>query len=106
MPRLLGYQREWLRHDLVAGLSVAAVALPTAVAYAQIIGFDPVVGLYASILPPVVYALLGTSRHMIVNPDAATCALVGATLVPLVAGDANLLVPFSAMLAMLTGLVC
>ena len=77
MPRLLGYRRDWLRHDLVAGLSVAAVALPTAVAYAQIIGFDPVVGLYASILPPVVYALLGTSRHMIVNPDAATCAWWG-----------------------------
>ncbi len=106
MPRLLGYRREWLRHDLMAGLSVAAVALPTAVAYAQIIGFDPVVGLYASILPPVVYALLGTSRHLIVNPDAATCALVGATLVPLVAGNPDALVALSAALAIFTGVLC
>jgi hypothetical protein len=44
---LASYQREWLKHDLIAGVSVAAVALPTAIAYAQIIGLDPVNGLYA-----------------------------------------------------------
>ena len=49
-------------HDLIAGLSVAAVALPVAVAYAQLAGFSPAVGLHASILPLVVYALFGTSR--------------------------------------------
>jgi MFS superfamily sulfate permease-like transporter len=48
---LAAYQRGWLRHDLVAGVSVAAVALPTAIAYAEIIGLDPVVGLYAAIRP-------------------------------------------------------
>ena len=46
------------------------------------IGFDPVVGLYAAILPLVAYAVFGTSRHLIINPDAATCAMVGATLMP------------------------
>lgn len=55
------YRREWLRHDLMAGVSVAAVALPTAIAYAQLAGFDPVVGLYAAILPLLVCALFGTS---------------------------------------------
>ena len=57
-------------------------ALPTAIAYAGIVGFEPVVGLYAAILPLMVYCLLGTSRHLIVNPDAATCELIAGTLAP------------------------
>src|SRR4029077_12512239 len=106
LRNLLGYQREWLRHDAVAGVSVAAVALPTAIAYAQLIGFDPVVGLYAAILPLVVYAVLGTSPHLIVNPDAATCAMVGATLMPLTALEPNSLVSLSMVLAIFTGIIC
>src|SRR6476469_4584601 len=78
LPQLLHYRREWFRDDLVAGISVAAVSVPTAIAYAQLIGFDPIVGLYAAILPLVAYALFGTSRQLIVNPDAATCAVVAA----------------------------
>ena len=65
LRNLLEYRREWLRHDAVAGVSVAAVALPTTLAYAQLIGFDPVVGLYAAILPLLPYAVFGTSRHLI-----------------------------------------
>src|SRR5262245_41298463 len=57
-----------LRHDAIAGLSVAAVALPVSIAYAQLAGFDPVVGLYSSILPLVAYAIFGTSRQLMVNP--------------------------------------
>ena len=93
LATLLAYRRDWLRHDVAAGLSVAAVALPTAIAYAQIVGLEPVVGLYAAILPLVVYCLLGTSRHLIVNPDAATCALVAATLGPLAVGRPTSLAP-------------
>jgi MFS superfamily sulfate permease-like transporter len=63
LAMLRGYQLDWLRYDVAAGLSVAAVALPIAIAYAQLAGFPPVVGLYASILPLVVYAALGTSRR-------------------------------------------
>ena len=48
LRNLLEYRREWLRHDAEAGVSVAALALPTAIAYAELIGFEPVVGLYAS----------------------------------------------------------
>lgn len=79
LPALMRYRfvdNFW--HDLVAGISVAAVAVPVAVAYAQLAGFDPVIGLYASILPLTAYAIFGTSRHLIVNPDAATCAMVAA----------------------------
>src|SRR5262245_44417060 len=90
----------------MAGVSVAAVAVPTAIAYAQIIGFAPVVGLYAAILPLFVYALFGSSRHMIVNPDAATCAMVAASLTPLAAGHPENLVSLSVLLSLLTGLFC
>jgi sulfate permease, SulP family len=58
LGQLRGYRAAWLGADLLAGLSVAAVALPTAIAYAAIIGLPPQTGLYAAILPPVGYALL------------------------------------------------
>jgi high affinity sulfate transporter 1 len=103
---LLAYRREWLRHDLVAGLSVAAVAAPIAVAYADLAGFSPVVGLYASILPLVVYALFGTSRHLIVNPDAAICAMVAAILAPFAAHNTEVYSALSVALALLTGILC
>ena len=106
LRQLLNYRREWLRLDLVAGVSVAAVAVPTAIAYAQLIGFEPIVGLYAAILPLVAYALFGTSRQLIVNPDAATCAIFAATVLPLSAGDSDALRSLSMALAVLTGLVC
>src|SRR5690349_23126440 len=101
-----GYRLEWLRYDLAAGLSVAAVAVPVAIAYAQLAGFPPVVGLYASMLPLVVYAVLGTSRQLIVNPDAATCAMVAAIVAPLAAGDPLLYNNLAVSLAILTGVAC
>ena len=82
---LRAYQRAWLSTDLLAGLSVAAIQVPTAVAYATLAGFRPEVGLYASILPLAAYALFGSSRQLIVGPDSATCAIVAAALVPLAA---------------------
>ena len=106
LPALLRYRRADLPHDLIAGLSVAAVALPVGVAYAQLAGFSPVVGLYASILPLVVYALFGTSRQLIVGPDAATCALIAAAVAPLAGGDAALYLSLSVALAALAGLFC
>src|ERR1700752_2683342 len=90
LPGLLTYRRADFPSDLVAGLSVAAVALPVGVAYAQLAGFRPEVGLYASILPLVAYALFGTSRQLIVGPDAATCALVAAAAAPLAGGNEDL----------------
>jgi len=103
---LLAYRREWFRHDLVAGVSVAAVAVPIAIAYAQLAGFPPVVGLYTTILPLIAYAIFGTSRHLIVNPDAAVCAMVAAIVAPIAGGDAEAYVSLSITLAILTGVVC
>jgi len=106
LAKLLRYQRSNLRHDLLAGLSVAAVALPIGVAYAQLAGFNPAVGLYSTILPLVAYAVFGTSRQLIIGPDAATCALVTAALVPLASGDSHLYESLSEVLAIFAGLLC
>ncbi len=95
LGQLAAYQRDWFRHDLIAGVSVAAVALPTAIAYAQLIGLEPVTGLYAAIPAMLAYALFGTSRHLIVNPDTATCAMIGAALSPLAVGDADTPLPLA-----------
>jgi high affinity sulfate transporter 1 len=107
VPALLSYRfAEDFRHDMVAGISVAAVALPVAVAYAQLAGFNPVVGLYSSILPLVAYAIFGTSRQLMVNPDAATCAMIAAAIAPLAAGDAGLYLSLSITLTFFAGLLC
>jgi high affinity sulfate transporter 1 len=107
LARLLRYDFSAdFRSDLVAGLSVAAVALPVAIAYAQLAGFDPVVGLYSSILPLVAYAIFGTSRQLMVNPDAATCAMVAASVGPLAAGNPELYWSLSVALAFFAGVFC
>jgi len=92
--------------DIKAGLAVTAVAVPVGIAYAGLAGFRPEVGLYSSLLPLVVYAIFGSSRQLIVGPDAATCAVIAAAIAPLAAGDEATYASLSAMLALLTGLIC
>jgi high affinity sulfate transporter 1 len=106
LPELLNYKRADFPSDIIAGLSVAAVALPVGVAYAQLAGFKPEVGLYSSILPLVAYALFGTSRQLIIGPDAATCAIVAAAVAPLAAGNEDLYVSLSMALAFIAGMFC
>jgi high affinity sulfate transporter 1 len=107
LSALLHYRiAENLPYDFVAGLSVAAVALPVSVAYAELAGFNPVVGLYSSILPLVAYAIFGTSRQLIINPDAATCAMIAAAVAPDASGNAELYLSLSITLTFLTGLIC
>ncbi|HYB42030.1 MAG TPA: SulP family inorganic anion transporter [Candidatus Methylomirabilis sp.] len=106
VPALLSYRGADLPRDLVAGLSVASVALPVGVAYAALAGFKPEVGLYSSILPLVAYALFGTSRQLILGPDSATCALVAAAVAPLAAGNGDLYLSLSVTLCFLAGAIC
>jgi high affinity sulfate transporter 1 len=101
-----GYEKSWLRHDLVAGVSVAAVALPTGIAYAGLAGFSPETGIYASTFPLLAYFLFGSSRQLITGPDAATCALIAASLGPLAAGDPDKYLAYSVVLSLITGLLC
>jgi high affinity sulfate transporter 1 len=107
LSKLLGYKfgRDF-RFDLVAGVSVAAVALPVAVAYAELAGFPPEVGLYSSILPLVAYAIFGTSPQLMVNPDAAACAMIAASVAPLAGSDQHLYASLSIAMTFLAGLLC
>ncbi len=86
-PPCCQYQRAWLMPDLRAGLSVAAVALPVAIAYAELAGVGAIVGLYSCILPMVVYALFGTSASSSSARTPPTCAVIAAVVTPLAAGD-------------------
>jgi high affinity sulfate transporter 1 len=103
---LSAYNTAWLGDDLLAGISVAAVAVPIAIAYSQLAGVPPVYGVYASILPLVAYAIFGTSRQLILAPDAATCAIVAAVVTPLAAGDPARHVSLAAALAIVSGVLC
>ena len=100
------YDRSWFGYDLLAGFSVAAVAVPIAIAYSQLAGLPPVHGLYASILPLVAYAFFGSSRQLIMAPDAATCAIIAATLIPLAGDDSARYISLSMVLTIITGAFC
>ena len=82
---LSGYRPEWLRNDVSAGLSVAAVGLPSAIAYPAIAGLPPQTGIYASIFAAVAYAIFGSSRRLIVGPDAGTVTVLAAAMAAVVA---------------------
>lgn len=98
------YPREWLRPDLTAGVTAAAVVIPKAMAYATIAGLPLEVGLYTAIVPMVVYALLGTSRPLSVS-TTTTIAILAATALGTAApgGDPAALIAAGATLAMLVG---
>jgi sulfate permease, SulP family len=100
---LPGYRGGTLRRDLLAGVTVAALALPSAMAYAELAGLSPVAGLYALLLPTVAYTLLGSSRQLIVGPEGSVAALVATALVPLAAGDPQRYASLAALLALLVG---
>ncbi|MBV8132921.1 MAG: SulP family inorganic anion transporter [Alphaproteobacteria bacterium] len=69
---LPGYRHDWLLPDILAGLAVWAVMVPESMAYAGIVGVPPIMGLYTIVPPLIAYALLGTSRLLVVGPDTAT----------------------------------
>ncbi|MGX1812036.1 SulP family inorganic anion transporter [Nocardia sp. NPDC055321] len=102
---LEGYRTSWLRPDVIAGLTVWAVLVPEALAYATIAGVPPVVGLYAALPALVLYALAGSSRHLVVGPMSATAALSAAIIAPLAGADSGRYVALSAALAIATGVV-
>ncbi len=103
-PSLRNYERDWVRGDVVAGLTVWAVLVPSALAYATIAGVPPVVGLYAAPAALVFYAALGSSRQLITGPSAAAAALSAAVVGNAVAGNGDQFVATTAALAICVGL--
>ncbi|MCB0870233.1 MAG: SulP family inorganic anion transporter [Solirubrobacterales bacterium] len=99
------YDRAWLRSDLIAALTVWAVLVPEALAYATIAGVSPIVGLYAAPGALLIYAALGSSRRLVTGGDAATAALSAAIVGGMVAGDSGAFVQTTAALAICVGLI-
>ena len=101
--QLPGYRPHTARRDGVAALTVAALALPSPMAYVEVAGVSPVNGLYALLLPTVAYALLGTSRQLVIGPEGSISALVGASLIGMAAAGSEDAARLAAMLALLVG---
>lgn len=99
------YDRPTLRSDLMAGLTVAVMLVPQAMAYAALAGMPPVTGLYAAVVPVLVYAILGTSGSLAVGPVAITALMTGAALAPLADGDPGRYVALAGLLALLVGAI-
>jgi high affinity sulfate transporter 1 len=100
------YRGGWLRSDLVAGFVLTAVLVPVGMAYAEAAGLPAIYGLYATIVPLLVYALAGPSRILVLGPDSSLAAMILAVIVPLAAGDPARTVALAGMLAVFTGLLC
>jgi high affinity sulfate transporter 1 len=89
LPWTAGFQRSWLSRDLVAGLALGVVMIPQGMAYAELAGVPAVAGLYATMAAIAGYALLGSSRQLVVGPDSSTSTLVSTALLGIVAVGAT-----------------
>jgi SulP family sulfate permease len=105
---LPGYRRAWLRDDGVAALSVWALLVPQALAYATIAGVPVQYGLYTAFAALIAYALFGTSRQVVQGPSATVAAVSTAVITPLVGASAigtDKAAPWAAALALAAGVV-
>jgi SulP family sulfate permease len=104
---LLGYDRSWLRGDLIAGITVAAYLVPQVMAYAEIIGLPPVAGLWAVLAPMVVYAVLGDSRQLSIGPESTTALMTAAGILALAGPvEGQRRAELAALIAVAVGVVC
>jgi sulfate permease, SulP family len=106
LHQLLGYERSWLRGDLLAGITVAAYLIPQCMAYGELVGVPPVVGLWTILPAMCVYALFGSSLQLSVGPESTTAVMTAAAISPLLLPDSSNYAMLASMLAVLVGLVC
>ena len=102
---LLAYERAWLGQDVVAGLVLATMLVPVGVAYAVASGLPGICGLYATIIPLLVYALVGPSRILVLGPDSALAAVILGVVLPLSIGDPQRAVVLAGAMALVSGAV-
>src|SRR5262250_1729110 len=101
---LSGYQKDWLRPDVIAGLTAAAVVIPKAMAFATVAGLPVQVGLYTAFLPMVIYAILGTSRPLSLSTTTTIAILAATEFGEITPGaDVATLLKASAMLTLMVG---
>ena len=100
------YHRSWLPRDVVAGIVLTALLVPAGMGYAEASGLPAIYGLYATIVPLVIYAVVGPSRILVLGPDSSLAPLIAAAILPLAAGSDAEAVALAGMLAVLSGLLC
>jgi high affinity sulfate transporter 1 len=105
LAMLRAYKRSWLPQDLLAGLVLTAVLVPVGMGYAEAAGLPAINGLYATIVPLIAYAIFGPSRILVLGPDSALAGLVGATILPLSAGNPDRAIALAGMLAIMMGVI-
>jgi high affinity sulfate transporter 1 len=102
---LPAYQTAWLWSDLVAGFTLAAYAIPVAMAYSSLAGLAPQVGLYCYIFSGIAYVPFATSRHLAIGPTAAISVMVASVVGAMAGGDPALYASIAAMTAALVGII-
>jgi high affinity sulfate transporter 1 len=100
------YEPSWLTHDLVAGVTLAAYAIPVSLAYATLAGLPPYVGIYCYLVGGLGYALFGTSRQLAVGPTSAIAMLVGTTVAGMAGGDSARFAEIAALTALVVAVLC
>ncbi len=99
------YRRQWLAGDLAAGVSGCLIMIPSVIAYARLTGLPPESGLFAALIPLLVYPFITTSPQVIVGPDIAICLLMANAIAPLAGGDPNHAAALAAILSMASGVL-
>ena len=99
------YRAAYLPKDVFAGIVLTAILVPAGIGYAEAAGLPGIVGLYATILPLLAYAVLGPSRILVLGPDSSLIPIIAAAVVPLAAGDDARKVTLAALLALIVGIV-
>ncbi len=105
IEQLRSYERGWLAKDAVAGTVLVALLVPAGMAYAQASGLPPITGLYATIVPLLVYAVVGPSRVLVMGPDSSLAPLILAAIVPLAASDPGDAVALAGLLSVVVGVI-
>jgi len=100
------YEAAWLGHDIVAGLVLTTMLVPVGIAYAVASGVPGIYGLYATIVPLLVYALFGPSRILVLGPDSSLAALILAIVLPLSGGDPLRTIALAGAMAIVSGTLC
>jgi high affinity sulfate transporter 1 len=103
---LRAYRPSWLPRDVVAGIVLTALLVPAGMGYAEASGLPAIYGLYATVIPLVVYAIVGPSRILVLGPDSSLAPLIAAAILPLAADSAEEAVALAGVLAILSGLLC
>jgi len=106
LNNLVGYEPKWLANDLTAGLVLTTMLVPVGIAYAEASGVPGINGLYATMVPLLVYAVFGPSRIFVLGPDSGLAAVILAVVAPLSGGDPRRAVTVGGMLALVAGAVC